>query len=125
MGVDIIKNSSMKGILDKPSRDRFIAKVYHQNEIDLINQYIRDQNDKRLLEYMSSRWAAKESLVKASRRKDLVYSSILVSSHEDGCPYYTFDAHTLTILKSIDIRESILSISHDDDYSVAMCILYS
>lgn len=53
----------MQRILEAPYSHRFMVKVLHHNEILQIQQLPLIQNK---VQYLASRWAAKEALVKAS-----------------------------------------------------------
>ena len=81
IGVDIAANIRFKQILEKSTRDRFLSKVLHIKEIEILNQ-------KKVIDvqaqYLASRWATKEALVKATQLKDLIYPNIEVFSDPNG-----------------------------------------
>ena len=67
IGVDIAANIRFKQIIEKSSKDRFLNKVLHNREIEIF--YKKQVLDVQV-QYLASRWAAKEALVKATNLKD-------------------------------------------------------
>lgn len=66
------------------------------------------------LDFISGRWAGKESIIKASN-KEIKYSQISILKSESGAPLVKIDGK---------IDENIhLSISHEKDYTVAFSII--
>lgn len=66
----------MQRILEAPYSHRFMVKVLHHNEILQIQRLPLLQNK---VQYLASRWAAKEALVKASKYKELVFPDVEIA----------------------------------------------
>lgn len=64
VGIDIIENSRIAKLLKFETR--FLNKVLHETEIKTLSEYILD---KKRIQFIASRWALKESLVKATKNK--------------------------------------------------------
>ena len=75
VGVDICKTARIERILTKSaySHERFLTGTFHVCEIA---EYRAKQVDYVKVQYLASRWALKEALVKASGRTDLDYTGI-------------------------------------------------
>ncbi|KAM3135295.1 hypothetical protein pb186bvf_012593 [Paramecium bursaria] len=71
IGVDIVSNQRMQKILTAQYAERFLVKTLHVNEINHIKQMKANQE-----QFLASRWAIKESLVKASKNTDLIFPQI-------------------------------------------------
>ncbi len=96
IGVDIVKHSRVNFKIAK--------KVLTEKEIDQFNDISNDDAKK---QYLSSRFAAKEAIIKATNKK-YSFKDIEVL-RTNGAP-------------SINIDNIELSISHEEDYSIAFCI---
>ena len=78
VGVDICKVSRIKRLLDRGPyyHERFLTGTFHPSEVAEFKakevDYVREQ-------YLASRWALKEALVKATGRTDLDYTGIYLS----------------------------------------------
>ena len=81
IGIDIVSNARMSKLLAKSTADRFLQKALHRSEID---KYKSIELEKNAVQYMASRWAAKEALVKATRRKDIDFASVWIKTLPDG-----------------------------------------
>ena len=103
VGTDIIKNSRMTADIAK--------RILVSGEIERFNA-ISDENEKMI--FAASRWAAKEAVVKASDKK-IIFSEIEVFNSDTGRPFVKINGETAN---NIDI-----SISHENDYSLAFCII--
>lgn len=106
IGTDIVENSRI---------DQSIAKrVLNIKEIEVFNDL---KIDKRKMEYLCGRFAAKEAIIKAcSQAKVEVYMrDIVILNDSENRPYV--DKPTLDNLK-IQV-----SISHEKDYSIAFAII--
>ncbi len=66
IGVDLVQNSRIRNVLTKSHAKRFLVRVLHQDELkhyDTINM------DRVQIQYVASRWAVKEAVVKALGRR--------------------------------------------------------
>ena len=75
IGVDICKVARIKRLLDRGPyyHERFLTGTFHANEIE---EFRAKEVDHVRVQYLASRWALKEALVKASGRTDLDYTGI-------------------------------------------------
>lgn len=97
IGCDIVKNARLK---DK--KDNFINKVLTEKEKDIYK--------KEGLLFLSGRFAAKEAIMKClPNTKELTFLDIEVLKNEDGSP-------------KVNIDNVLVSISHENDYTIAYAI---
>ena len=92
------------------------------------------------LQYLASRWALKEALVKASSRTDLDYTGIYLkksiesADKADGLPDLNplrvrpaltvdGDKNTRIIFEELKVCSMHASISHEEDYAIAFVTL--
>lgn len=122
IGVDIVRNARLLALFRRPTGERFITKAFHPTEIEKIRALAADE--KNLGEYLGSRWAAKEALVKASRRKELDFAAVMVAKNEDGSPFFALEPKAERLLRELGVARSFLSLSHEDEYSIATVMLY-
>lgn len=122
IGVDIVRNARLLALFRKPAGERFISKAFHPAEIERIRALNGD--DKNLAEFLGSRWAAKEALVKASRKKELDYAAVRIAKQEDGSPLFFFEPKADRLLRELGVSRAFLSLSHEDEYSIATVMLY-
>ncbi len=97
IGTDIIKNERVKPNIAKRILTKREYSVYEQKNDSLKN------------EYLASRFAAKEAIVKATNKQYTV-NQIEILNTDSGKPYCT------------NILGIELSISHEQEYSVAFAI---
>lgn len=108
IGIDLVE-------LKRIDSHRLIDRVLSGQEKENYNNIT---NDKAKLAYFGGRFAAKEALFKAISHGDLKanYRDITVLNDEFGKPYIK--------TKLVDSQNAILlSISHTDNYAVAMVII--
>ncbi len=96
IGVDIVKHSRVNLKIAK--------KVLTEKELEQLKDI---SNEEAKNQYLSSRFAAKEAIIKATNKK-YSFKDIEVL-RTNGAP-------------SVNIKNLELSISHEEDYSVAFCI---
>ena len=112
IGVDICKIERINKILLKSYSTRFLTKALHENELKFSNTP----------EFVSSRWAAKEALVKSIGIKSLIFSQIEVTHNTQGQPQFLFHSACKEILK---YNSFFLTISHENEYSIAVVLAFS
>lgn len=78
VGIDIIENSRILNLLKHQSR--FLNKVLHESEIKILSEYVLE---KKKIQFIASRWALKESLVKATKNKYIVFSKVYLNKSND------------------------------------------
>ena len=75
VGVDITKTARIQRLLAKGPyyHERFLTGTFHETEVAA---YHKKEADEVKAQYLASRWALKEAMVKATGRVDLVYKDI-------------------------------------------------
>jgi len=120
VGVDIIENRRIGKLIKKKI---FIKKIFSKNEIN----FSKKTNNK--TNFFSKRFAAKESFVKSigiGFRNSLKFVDIEIFNDNNGKPYFKINKKVDNIIKKIfKIRNYnlFLSISDENDYSIAFTIL--
>ena len=104
LGVDIIENERFATFIDD---DHKLSKILSDKEKNVL---ITFSNNNRKLEYIASRFAAKEALYKAGFRFEFNQVSIL--NYEDGRPYVSWDLN----------RKALISLSHNKTMSIAIVL---
>lgn len=66
IGVDLVQNSRIRNALTKSHAKRFLSRVLHQDELQ---HYDTIKMDRVQVQYVASRWAVKEAVVKAIGRR--------------------------------------------------------
>ncbi|MFH1541277.1 MAG: holo-ACP synthase [Elusimicrobiota bacterium] len=109
-GVDIVKIERIKKII--LTNKRFLKKVYMPTEIAYCN------SKKNKWQHFAVRFAAKEAVWKSLGKKDIWHRDITVKNTSDGKPEIVLSKKYKNLEKKIS-----LSLSHTDDYAVAVAIL--
>ncbi|MDE6660581.1 MAG: holo-ACP synthase [Anaeroplasmataceae bacterium] len=105
VGIDLVEHKDME------NRDeRFIRHILTEQEY---SYYSSITNKKRRIEYLSSRFACKEAIFKCYQTK-VAFQDITILNNSLGAPY------ALIHDKKSELQ---LSLSHTDNYSVAVAIL--
>ena len=103
VGVDLCKISRIS--LD----ERFIDFVLSDKEKEVMNKRVKKE------EYLASRFAAKEAFLKANHKGlgEIKMNEIEVLNYENGAPYIVYN----------NIVYENVSISHEDEYAIAVVII--
>lgn len=111
IGVDLIDNSRFESMINDDKKVKRILSEFEQ----II--YSEITSDKRKIEYLASRFSAKEAVIKAINKENLSfsYSDISILNDKKGAPYVVFNFE-------VDF-EVLISISHTDTNSVCFAIL--
>ncbi len=112
IGIDIISNKRIKKLAKKKSN--FINKVLHKNEIMLLNN---KKNKKEYYNFLSGRWAIKESIFKCVNNS-YAFNKLEITYDKQNKPYVLFH-ETETTVKRLNL---IISISHENNFTVAVAI---
>lgn len=115
-GIDIVKNSRVEGAYRKFG-ERFLKRVYTDSEID----YCKKKVD--FIECLSARFAAKEAVIKAFYKvcnEKLPLNKIEIKGSK-GKPAELLLHSQYGSLTNWNID---ISISHEEDFSIAIAILY-
>lgn len=110
IGIDLVEH---KDILHKD--ERFIQRVLSEEEYQY---YQMITNKQRRVEYVASRFACKEAIFKCFQESDQGYNfkDISILNKKNGAPYI------LILNKESKLQ---ISLSHTDNYSIAVAILPS
>tara|TARA_Y100000741_G_C17789224_1_gene369143 strand:+ start:81 stop:467 length:387 start_codon:yes stop_codon:yes gene_type:complete len=120
IGIDIVKNKRLRKLINNKT---FINRTFGNNEI---KQGKKIQNK---TNYYAKRFAAKESFAKSlgtGFRNNLNFKDIEIINDKFGKPYYLLSHKITNIIKRIHKIKKFdlfLSISDENDYSVAFTIL--
>ncbi|MBN1794908.1 MAG: holo-ACP synthase [Candidatus Omnitrophica bacterium] len=112
IGIDIVSVSKIEKIIDRWG-DLFLKRVYSANELKIARK-IRQP-----YQFFAGRFAAKEALVKALGKdvRGMRLTQLEVLKRGDGSPFFS---DTLNCIKG---RQVSLSISHNDDFAVSVCLV--
>lgn len=111
IGIDIVENERFKEmILD----ERRYKRILSEDELKI---FLEIHSSKRKIEYLASRFCAKEAIIKAINKEKLSFSykDVSVLNDSNGAPYVKFN-----FVVDYDI---LLSISHSDVNSIAFAIM--
>lgn len=111
IGVDIVKNSRFEEMINDEKK---YSRILSDREVQV---FIDITAKKRKIEYLASRFAAKEAIIKAINKTNLSfnYRDISVLNDANGAPYVEF---------SFSVNFYILiSISHTDEDSLAFAVM--
>jgi len=120
VGVDIIENRRIGKLIKKKI---FIKRIFSENEISFSKKTTNKTN------FFSKRFAAKESFVKSigiGFRNSLKFVDIEIFNDINGKPYFKINKKVDSIIKKIFKIKNynlFLSISDENDYSIAFTIL--
>lgn len=90
-----------------------------------IEEYEKIEDLRKQTLFVASRWAVKESVFKALQMKDLQFPEICIVRSENGKPDIFFEGESAKFVRSMKIRETFVSLSHDSEYTVAFVTLMS
>jgi len=115
IGIDIVNNKRIKEIYEKYG-ERFLKKVFTDEEINY------SMKRKNFIESLSARFTAKEAFLKAIGKGlgEISFKEIEVK-REKGAPFLKLYGKAKKILGNKKVE---ISITHDKDYSIGVCIIY-
>ncbi len=111
IGVDIVSVSRIEGLMEKYG-ESFLQRILSDEEMERIPSA-------RAAEYVASRFALREALVKATGWKDLRYPSVVVGNNNEGKPFFEGTAFRE---RRADPGEFQISLSHEREYAVAFVV---
>lgn len=114
IGIDIIELARIKQSMNK--QQRFVKRILTDKELE---HYQTLPNERRKIEYVAGRFAAKEAIAKATGRGigALSFQHIEILAKENGAPYMTVQGYETDYIH--------VSISHSEHYAVAQVIIES
>lgn len=107
VGIDLVEHKDMEY-----KDERFVNRILTVPELSYYNNLT---NKKRRIEYLSSRFACKEAIFKCYQT-GVAFQDITIQNDELGAPYALIKDQRVNLY---------LSLSHTDNYSVAVAILPS
>ena len=117
VGIDILDVERMNKLL---KNNKHLEQIFNKNELN----YFEKSNN--YLPTLAGMFCAKEAFLKAlgiGVRNGINFLEIEVDHEENGRPIYKLSDHIKDIVKSLKIIECELSISHTDNFAVAICIM--
>ena len=120
IGVDVIENKRIRSLIRNKT---FINRTFGSKEVKISNKILNKTN------YFAKRFAAKEALAKAigtGFRSKLNFKDIEISNDKIGKPYYVKTKKLDQIINKKFKQKKynlFLSISDENDYSIAFTIL--
>uniref|UniRef100_A0A7S3MLE1 4'-phosphopantetheinyl transferase domain-containing protein n=1 Tax=Favella ehrenbergii TaxID=182087 RepID=A0A7S3MLE1_9SPIT len=127
IGVDICKVARIQSLLERGPyyHERFLTGTFHPSEVE---EFRAKEVDHVRVQYLASRWALKEALVKASGRTDLDYRGIYLlkdaqNKRKKPLLAVSGDKNQAIFYDELDVCAMHASISHEEDYAVAFVTL--
>ena len=118
-GIDLVSIGRMKSGMDRWG-EKFINKIFCENEKAYCQS--KPQSEK----HYASRFAAKEAFLKALQTgltSGISLHDIVVESNDSGVPHLSLSGRALQIAKERGVNKIFLSLSDENDYSMASVIL--
>ena len=115
IGVDIVEFDRIRMVKNQA---KFVDKILHEKEKAIYHGF---NNEKRQLEYLSGRFAAKEALYKAASTlcEGYNFNDFAILNDEAGAPYVVTPVAT-----KVEVDQNInISISHSENYAVAFVVI--
>lgn len=104
IGIDICKVSRIQKIMEKPYWEKFVNRVLSDSE----------KSKKNSPEFVASRWAVKEAVIKATGKRDLMFRMIEVIGN--GKP-------GIRVLgNELDGIDFFVSITHEEELAAAVVV---
>jgi holo-[acyl-carrier protein] synthase len=119
IGIDIVQIPRIEKALQR-WEDRFLMRVFTESEIEYC------EGKARPAARFALRFAAKEAFAKAlglGFGKTLSFGQIEVKNDSRGQPYLALHGKSKEAYQSCGIRRSLLSLSDDGPYAIAMVLL--
>jgi len=121
VGTDIVSNQRIAQLFAKQGL-RFAQRILSVAELE---QFAQHHAPERLL---AKRWALKESVAKAlgtGFSQGVSFTDMSVGYHDSGQPYLQLQGKTLAIAQAKGINDWQISISDEQDYSIAFAMAQS
>lgn len=112
IGIDLIELDRIKESMEK--QKRFVDRILTLNEKEVFDKL---ENDRRKIEFLAGRFAAKEAFAKATGKGigRLSFKHIEVLRDEKGAPSLKAEGY--------ETNNVFISITHSRDYAVAQVVL--
>ena len=119
IGIDIIEIKRISKLLDY---EKSLLNIFTENELYIAYKL----REKRKLESLAGKFAAKEATVKAlgSGFNEIIHpSDIEILNNENGMPFLILHNESLEYSRKLNIQEYKISISHNKTTTVAVAVL--
>ncbi len=119
-GIDLVKVERMKQMIERPSGEAFLARVFSTAE----QNYCGSKRMK--FEHYAARFAAKEAVLKALKirpKKNRRLSGIEVGREATGKPFIILDLESRKQLCIPAQAQIELSIAHEREYAIATVVI--
>lgn len=118
LGIDIIEICRIEKAIQKS--ERFLKRVYTEREI----QYCESKGTNRFHSYAGI-YAAKEAILKAlgTGLREGAWQDLEISHDELGAPIVTLSGVFADKIRSMNLRDVIISISHCKEYAMSTAII--
>lgn len=113
VGIDIEKNERFKHL-----KENVLQRAFTKNELKYAFKF------KNYHENLCSIWCVKEATVKAFSNLKIPFQEIEVTATPEGRPYIKKNKTIKEELKKLGFSQIKISLSHSQDYSTAICIIY-
>ena len=121
IGVDIVEITRVENLIEKFG-ERFARRILTEYEL------LEFERRKRSSSYLATRFAAKEAVAKACGTgigEQLGFHSLQLESDALGKPLLHFLPSSDALVERLQIRNSLVSLSDEKHYAVAMVVLES
>lgn len=111
IGIDIVEKKRFAKMIENEKK---VNRILSDFEVKIYNE-ITNQNRK--IEYLASRFCAKEAIIKAINQENLSYSykDLSILNNENGSPYVKFH---------FDVNfEVLISLSHSENNCVCVAVM--
>jgi len=119
LGIDLTSLSRISSMYRRRG-NRFLQKYLSPREFQDWNE-LQDCDERKQTQFLASRWAVKEALLKAMGERILFPELTLISR---GQPILKFEGVLEKRSQELGISKAFTSISHDGDYVVACVVLW-
>jgi holo-[acyl-carrier protein] synthase len=118
-GVDLVEIARFRGVMER-LKERFILRVFTPDE----QQYCKGHRDP--VPHFAARFAAKEALFKAlgtGWAKGITWLDVEVVRERPDAPFIRLYGEALRLSAARGVQRVHLSLSHSDQWAVAMVIM--
>ncbi len=118
-GVDIINIETFRKAVNRRG-DRFLNRIFTKIELDYCDNKVNR------IQHLAARFAGKEAISKALKlnwQKGLNWKEIEIINNQNGEPRAWFKGQVKEEAERLKIREISLSLSHCEEYAVAMAVI--
>ena len=119
IGVDIVEHARVQKIIQRFG-ERFVKRILSSEEKDIYHK------KKNKIQYLASRFAAKEALGKALKiglQFPVSFQNITIRNKDSQSPFFFFGDALNSYLSDLSLSAAHLSITHEKGTSVALVVL--